>query len=180
MICLHRVTVWNMAGSFSYWTSRSACITKTRSYDSPFVRIGHIMTSRPTTSARGQRYRQWMPRYIRAETPSNWAPFSTVSTLGANFPICQQHSTEGDSPMTTPRIIAIKTSGARSRSSHDNPLSKESGSQQRVHLSNLLGPANCSGVGGRSCSPDWVEWLPKDETGSWGCIRSFSLGDIAL
>jgi hypothetical protein len=28
--------------------------------------------------------------------------------------------------MTTPRIIAIKTSGARSRSSHDKPLSKES------------------------------------------------------
>jgi hypothetical protein len=28
--------------------------------------------------------------------------------------------------MTTPRIIAIKTSGASSRSSHDNPLSKES------------------------------------------------------
>jgi hypothetical protein len=28
--------------------------------------------------------------------------------------------------MTTPRIIAIKTSGARSRSSHDNPFSKES------------------------------------------------------
>lgn len=28
--------------------------------------------------------------------------------------------------MTTPRIIAIKTSGARSLSSHDKPLSKES------------------------------------------------------
>lgn len=50
-ICLHRLTVWNMAGSFSYCTE---CELGDRDQDVPFVKMGHIMTSSPTTRANRQ------------------------------------------------------------------------------------------------------------------------------